>query len=235
MSKALAGAAELVGAVGMGVAAAFDPALIASPWFDKIWAGLILSGIGNVAGAIGDTITGNRSMQITTRQPAAPRTIVYGTQMVGGTLVFESFTGHQWNQVIVLAGHQCEAIDAVFLDGRKVIFENGGFGGDADGNDHIEPDGVTKYNFGGKVSCFYRLGTQAFGDYMAELQGNDSTWGPAANGDVPSLTGCTYVYLKLTQSSSQFPARPEVKFLVRGKMISMIREQVAAASQTITR
>jgi hypothetical protein len=40
----------------------------------------------------------------------------------------EQRTGHQWNQVIVLAGHQIEAIDAVFLDGRKVIFQNGGFG-----------------------------------------------------------------------------------------------------------
>lgn len=217
MSKAVAGAAELVGAVGMGVAAAFDPALIASPWFDKIWAGLVLSGIGNVAGAIADTIAGNRSMQITTRQPAAPRTIVYGTQMIGGVEVFRSFTGHQNNILIVLAAHQIEAIDALFLDGRKVIFQNGGFGGDASNSDQIGPDGVTHYNFGGKVSCFYRLGDQQFGDYMQELHGNDPSWGPSANGDVPSLTGCSYVYVKLTQSSSQFPSEPEIKFIVRGK------------------
>jgi len=216
MSKALTATVELVGAVGMGVAAAFDPALIASPWFDKILAGLVMSGIGNAIGAVGDALVQNRGMQISTRQPASPRTIVYGTQMVGGVVIYESFTGHQWNQVIVLAGHRTKGPQQIFLDGRQVFFANGGFG-DADHNDHLGPDGITKYNFGGKVSVFFRNGTQQAGDYMHELQGNDPTWGPNANADVPSLMGCTYIYLKLTQSDSQFPSRPEVKVVLDGK------------------
>jgi hypothetical protein len=228
MSKAILGAVELAGAVGLGVAAFFDPALIASPWFDKALAGLVLSGIANEAGAIAETLSSNRSMQVATRQPAAPRQIVYGTQMVGGVLVYESFTGHQWNQVILLDGHVSHSIQAIFLDGRKVFFKgsgfgwavrNGvGFGGDADNNDHIGPDGVTKYNFGGKVYVEARYGDQPSGDVMGSLTGNDPSWAyNPVTGDAPSLMGCTYIYLKLTQSTSQFPSRPEVKILLNGK------------------
>ena len=74
----------LVGAVGMGVAAFMDPALLASPLFDKVWAGLVIGGVSMEAGAIAGALTQNRGMGITTRQPASQRQIIYGMQRVGG-------------------------------------------------------------------------------------------------------------------------------------------------------
>jgi hypothetical protein len=228
MSKAIVGAAELAGAAALGTAAFFNPALIANPWFDKALAGLALAGISSEVGAISQALTSGRGINITDRKPASYRQIIYGTQMVGGNLIYESVTGHQYNQVIVIAGHEIHSIQGIFLDGRKVIFtgsgvgwtvRNGvGFGGNALDHDEIGPDGVTHYNFGGKVYVEARYGDQAFSDYMGSINGNDPAWGPKENGDCPSLVGCTYIYLKCT-ASSQFPQRPEVRILVNGKSV----------------
>ncbi len=104
-------------------------------------------------------------MGVTTRQPAGLRQIIRGEQRVGGTMVYISTTGHskrQYNLVIVLATHPCEAIENLYLDGRQVFWNVGSdynqtingvnFGGDADGNNHTGPTGV-QYNFGGLVFC----------------------------------------------------------------------------------
>lgn len=228
MSKAIQGAAELAGAVAMGVAAFVNPTLLANPWFMRAWVGLIATGISSEMGAIAQALTTNRGVQITDRRPASNRTIIYGTQMVGGTLVYESVTGHQYNQIIVIAGHAIHSIQGIFLDGRKVIFKgsgngwsvrNGvGFGGDASDSDQIGPDGVTHYNFGGKVYVEARYGDQATGDVMGSMTGNDPVWAyNGTTGDAPSLQGCAYIYLKCVASTTQFPQRPEVKILVNGK------------------
>src|SRR5580704_8345910 len=105
MSKAVTGLAELGGAVAMGAAAFFDPALIASPAFDKIWAGLIIAGVSSELGALGDALTANRGMGITTRQSNAYRTVVYGERQVPGSLVYASTTASDhktYNQSIGL-------------------------------------------------------------------------------------------------------------------------------------
>jgi len=147
MSKAIQGAALLAGAVGMGVAAFLDPALVASPLFDKVWASLIIGGISMEAAAIAGALTSNRGMGITTRQAAALRQIIYGEQRVGGVEIYRSTTGSshdQFNYIIVLAGHEIDSIVNLYLDGRQVYWHgsgpgytvrNGvGFGGIADGS-----------------------------------------------------------------------------------------------------
>lgn len=229
MSKAIQGAAELAGAVAMGAAAfVTGGAALAIPGYAQAMGMLVIAGISSEIGAIAQALTTNRGVQVTDRRPASNRTVVYGTQMVGGTLVYESVTGHQYNQIIVLAGHTIHSIQGIFLDGRKVIFKgsgngwgvrNGvGFGGDASNSDQIGPDGVTHYNFGGKVYVEARYGDQPTGDVMGSMTGNDSIWAyNATTGDAPSLQGCTYIYLKCVASSSQFPQRPEVKILLNGK------------------
>jgi len=225
MSKAVAAAAELAGAAGLGAIAFLNPSILATPGYIKAMAALSLGGVSSVASVVADALTGNRGVQITDRRPAANRNIVYGTQMIGGNLIYESVTGHQYNQVIVIAGHSIHSIQGIYLDGRKVYFtgsgggwsvRNGvGFGGNADGNDHLLPDGTGHYNFGGKVYVEARYGDQVAGDYISGLTANDSAWGPK-NGDTPSLVGCAYIYLKCT-AGSMFPQRPEVKILVNGK------------------
>ncbi|MBB5066137.1 fibronectin type III domain-containing protein [Granulicella mallensis] len=230
MSKALVGASELIGAVGMGVAAFLDPALVASPWFDKIMASLAISGISMEAGAIANALTANRGVNITTRQAASYRQIIYGIQRVGGIQIYRSTTGghhDQFNYVIVIATHECFAIENLYLDGRQVYWDttsagnttqNGyNFGGNADGNSHQGPNGV-QYNFGTLVYCEARYGEQLPGDVIGGLTANDPTWA-ASSGKSPFVGGCTYVYLKVEYDSSMFPSEPEVRFTVHGKPV----------------
>ena len=91
------------------------------------------------------------------------------------------------------------------------------FGGSADGNDHIGPNGV-KYNFGSLVYCEARYGTQPAGDVITGLTANDPAWSATANGS-PTLQGCTYVYLKVEYDEAMFPGEPEIRFTVYGKEI----------------
>lgn len=227
MSKAVQGLAMLGGAVALGAAASFDPALVATGLWEKALVSLVVGGIGDEIGAIADALTQNRSEGITTRQPAAYRGVVYGTRQVPGVMVYASTTGSsddQYNMVIVLAGHPCYAIQNLYLDGRKVYWDVGStgnttqngynFGGSANGNSYIGPDG-THYNFGTLVYCEARYGTQALGDVIGGLTANDPTWATTSSGS-PSLVGCTYVYLKVEYDTSMFPQFPEIRFTVSG-------------------
>ncbi|WP_263377692.1 phage tail protein [Granulicella paludicola] len=235
MGKALEGAALLAGAVGMGVAAFMDPALVASPLFDKIWASLIISGVSMEAAAIAGALTSNRGQNITTRQAASYRQIIYGQQRVGGVTIFRSTTGgshSQYNYVIVLAGHEIDSIQNLYLDGRQVhwVVGSGGnstrngvnFGGNADSGTYTGPNGV-QYNFGSgngyaaQVYCEARYGDQSPGDVITGLTANDPAWAPDANGNSPWVGGCAYVYLKVEYNTSQFPGEPEIRFTVNGK------------------
>jgi hypothetical protein len=224
----LEGAALLLGAVGMGVAAFLDPALLASPFFLKMWEAMVVAGISMEAGAIADALMQNRGTGITTRQPAAFRQIIYSEQRVGGVMVYESTTGShrdQYNMIIVLATHEIDSIVNLYLDGRQVHWTNGSsgnttrngvnFGGLSLDQSFVGPGG-NNYNFGHKVYCEARFGDQANDDVIAGMTANDPNWTTTAQGS-PYLGGCAYVYLKIQYDSSIFPQFPEIKFTVRGK------------------
>ncbi len=228
MSKAVQGAAMLGGALALGGAAFLDPALVASPLFDKLLFTLAFNGIAMEAGAIADALTQNRGTGVTIRQPAANRNYVYGNARVGGVAIYQSTTGghhDQYNFVIVLADHQCNAIVNLFLDGRQVIWSgsgpgwtirNGfGFGGNADNNTHTD-EGNNRYNFGGLVYAEARFGDQLPGDVMASLTANDGKW-VATSGGSPYVGGCTYIYLKVEYDTAMFPQVPEIRVTVQGK------------------
>ena len=222
MSKAIAGAALIAGGLGIealldfttfGLAAGLTPLLL------NLEEGLLLAGASMGAGAIADALTSNRGMNITTRQPAANRQIIYGMQRVGGIDIYSSTTGShhdQYNFIIVLAAHELAAIEALYLDGRKVWFNpsssgsttrmvNGAsiqFGGDADHFDHYGPDGVI-YNFSGQVYCEARYGNQLPGDVIGAMTANDGHWAATTSGS-PYLGGLAYVYLKVEFNPENF-------------------------------
>ena len=237
MGKAIEGAAMLAGAVGLGALAFFDPAILATPGYTQAMFALALGGASMEAGAIAGALTSNRGMNITTRQAASFRQVIYGTQRVGGVTVYKSTTGsskNQLNYVIVLATHVISSIEALYLDGRRVYFETGGqgstthggteFGGYANLSTYIGPDG-NSYSFGNNVYCEACYGDQTNqpnttpgGGYNTGLHANDPAWAPTENG-LPYLGGCAYVYLKLEYSTSVFPNEPEIRFTVRGKEV----------------
>jgi hypothetical protein len=228
MSKAIEGAAMLAGSIGMSfVAAATGGGLFLNPLYDKVMFALAVGGISMEAGAIAQALTQQRGQNITTRQPACYRQVIYGTQRVGGVIVYQSTTGSkydQYNLVIVLATHVVEAIENLYLDGRRVYWAGGtgnvtrngfNFGGAAGGGDQIGPNGA-HYNFDTLVYCEARFGDQADGDVIGGLTANDPNWA-ASGGQAPYLGGCAYVYLKIEYDAAMFGQFPEIRFTVHGK------------------
>jgi hypothetical protein len=228
LGKALVGGIELAGAAGMVIGALYDPALLVSPAFDKVWAGLVIAGIASEAGAIADDLAANRGDSITVRQPASPAGIIYGEQRVGGVLIYASTTGShhdQYNKVVALCAHPIDAIVTLYLDGRQVHWSSGSagqltedgvvFGGAASGSDYYDP-GNNKYNFGGLVYAEEHVGKNPAGNYSGALNANDPVWGPSANG-TPYGGDVSYSYVKVEYDSSMFPSEPEMRFTVRGK------------------
>jgi hypothetical protein len=232
MSKAIAGAAMIAGVLIASVAIPGMGALLftaAAPYIIGAMSAVAAAGISMEAGAIAEALTSNRGQNITTRMAAGLRQIIYGMQRVGGTMVYQSTSGNsfwQMNMIIVIATHEIDSIENLYLDGRQVYWNVGStgntnrngvnFGGDADHNDHIGPGGPT-YNFGTLVYCEARFGDQADGDVIAAVAGNDPSWSTSALGNPPYLGGCAYVYLKVVYHSVTTPSLPEIKFTVNGK------------------
>jgi hypothetical protein len=248
MAKAIEGAALLAGAAALfwvvpGVGWALLPyelALISS---------MAVGGVAMEAAAIAGALTSNRGMNITTRQAASFRQIIYGQQRVGGVMIYQSTTGSshdQWNATIVLAGHEIDSIENLYLDGRQVFWQgsgvgwavrNGvGFGGIADGANHTGPDG-SQYNFGGSghsgLYCEVRYGDQTDpagsnspgvatwtgspASVIGALTANDANWAEDGEGNYPWVAGCAYLYLKIEYNTNLFPSFPEIRITVNGK------------------
>ncbi len=241
MGKVLTGIGEIGLAVGLGALAFFDPAVLAIPGYAELASSLFLAGVSSEVGAIADALSSNRGQNITTRQAAAFRQIVYGTQRIGGIKIYQSTTGShkdQCNICIVLAGHELSAIQNIYLDGRQVYFTNGvgtstrngiTFGGAADSNSHTGPDG-TQYNFGGKVYVEARYGDQVSGDVIGGFTANDPLWAATSAGS-PYVGGCAYLYVKIENDPSLFPGEPEIRITVLGKPVADPRSGQTAYSE----
>jgi hypothetical protein len=248
MSKAIVGAGLLGGAAILAIAFTGGFGLAAEGLLAggtglsfSLFAGLALGGISMEAGAIAGALASNRGSNITTRQPAANRQVVYGPQKIGGIIIYPSTTGaakDQYNKVIVLAGHELWAIEALYLDGRRVWFNesSGGsttrngytFGGSADSGQYEGPGGQ-QYNFGGLVYCEARYGDQLPGDVITGLTANDPTWAPSTDGS-PYVGGCAYVYVKIEYNTTEFPSEPEIRLVVHGKPVWDPRTSAFVAS-----
>lgn len=239
MSKALEGAAMLAGAVAIGATefllASTGVGIAALPFLTGAMLSLAAGGVAMEAGAIASALTSNRGMDITDRQAASARQIIYGMQRVGGVMVYQSTTGSnldQYNMVIVVAGHPVWGFSDLYLDGRLVVWQGSGngyaaspggifFGGVADGNNHEGPDGQ-QYNFGGTghsgifADAYY--GTQTAANLDGNLTANDPAWNTTAAG-TPYLGGCSWFYFKAEFNASVFPNRPEIRITVMGKPV----------------
>ena len=199
MSKAVIGAVEIgaafaatawVGGIGGIAMLAQQGGMLAL--YASATVGVAMQGISNEAGAIASALGQHTGMGVTSHTPAAFRQIIRGEQRIGGQILYNSTTGsskRQYNLVIALATHEIDSIVNLYLDGRRVIWQNGSngnitrngvnFGGTADPGQFIGPNGQ-KYTFGSEVFCKPYFGDQtALTGFCTDLQANDPTWSPS--------------------------------------------------------
>lgn len=228
---ALGGAAIAAGGVGAALAATGFIGIAAN-----FGASLLLSAA-SAALAPKPEVGGIKSRDVTVREPASPRKMIYGSVRTGGTIVFLETSGEKrlsdendgslaqliqdyfdtitnglfveddgefrnpgnkmLHMVIVFAGHEVEAIDEIYFDGKLAF--------DADGN--------PQNGFGGVAQIEKRLGAQnqssftLVGDYLP------SKWTPEHK-----LSGCAAICVSLKFDAKKFPnGTPNVTANIRGK------------------
>ena len=120
----------LAGAAAIFIFAPELAPFIAPELLNSLFFAVAASGLSMEAGAIAGALTSNRAMDISTRQAAGMRQIVYGQQRIGGTVIYQSTTGspgnvgnYVYNYVICLAAHQIDSIVNLYLDGRQVFWK----------------------------------------------------------------------------------------------------------------
>lgn len=116
--------------------------------------------------------------------------------------------GQYLHKVIVLAGHQCDGIDAVYFDDYLVNWNSAtgalGMGTDSDGN---------QLDFTGYASLYFHNGspTQTADAKLVAAQ-------PALWDNSCTLSGLCYIYVVLTYNNSVFPRGvPNINVVLRGK------------------
>lgn len=146
------------------------------------------------------------------RQPITSHQIVYGVRRVSGPIVFVSSTESNLyiHMIVVLASHEVESIDEVWLNDYSIA------------NDDLDANGlVTAGRYANYVRIKKHLGQSS--------QGADSS----LVAEVPEWTtnhkiqGRAYVYVRLQYNQDLFPSGiPNISAVVRGKKIFDPRDSV---------
>lgn len=185
MSKAIIGAFEIAGALAIDLVATLSTAGIAAAFEPLFWS-LLMGGIATEAGAIAAAIGGQQGIGITTRQSAGLRQIVYGVQRIGGTTIYQSTTGvggsggnYVFNYVICLATHEIDAIQNIYLDGRRVYWKQDGNAANVGCGTVSTPPSTLVHLSGGSVVSATATGGSGFAGvkpsrYRVRFQGDGS-------------------------------------------------------------
>ncbi|WP_295537494.1 hypothetical protein [uncultured Thioclava sp.] len=205
---ALGGAAIAAGGIGAALAATGTFIGFAA----NFGVSMLLSGVAQAL-APKPKQQGISSRDVTVREPAHPREIVYGQTRKGGVIVALEVSGQKrvstdgiseasdgtsmLHVVVVMAGHQIEAIDEIYFDGDLAV----------------NADGSIADAFAGAVEVEKRLGADdqaAFAIMMDYLPGK---WT-----EDHKLSGCAAIALHLTWDNDKFPnGLPNVTANIRGK------------------
>lgn len=140
---------------------------------------------------------------VSSRSSVAPHSIIYGRTRVGGTIAYmESTEDNKYlHVVVVLAGHEIDAVEKVYFDENEVTYDGSG--------------NVTSTPYSDKARIKIKLGTDdqtAFSDLVSE---SDSNWT-----ENHRLRGRACVYIRLEYNQDVYPnGMPNFSFQIRGKKV----------------
>lgn len=157
---------------------------------------------------------------LTIRQPAGPRQVIYGRPRVGGTMamIYGPDPNRAVHLVVVLAGHECESVDEIWLDDYAVVLDANGW----------VTNGKFAYSNGNPRARVRVL-----------LGSPDQTADPVLVGSAGSswsnehrLRGCCYLYCTFVVGDDGVFANglPNVSAIVKGRRVYDYRTGVTAWS-----
>jgi hypothetical protein len=189
--------------------------------------------------------------------PQAHQQIIYGRTRVGGAIVFKETTQNEkyLHIVVALAGHECEALEEIWLDDERIIFDAPLVDGVQRTSSFSYPSGSTPFSV--SSNPLNPLGSFDLGLTLAveglvkatfhngaSDQVADSTLIKPEDEDVDNpvggvaqwttnhrLRGIAYVYLRLEHDPEYFTSgEPRLTFVVKGKKVYDPESQTTAWS-----
>ncbi|MFZ9959160.1 MAG: phage tail protein [Candidatus Limnocylindrus sp.] len=155
-----------------------------------------------------------RGLMTNTRGATDPQQIVYGTVRKGGTITYLEATGdtnEYLHMILVLAGHEVNAIGDIYINDEVATLDGSGF--------------VTSQNWNSKIRIKKHLGTStqaADADLLAESAQIDSNF---------RGRGIAYLYIRLQYDQDVFPnGIPLFSAVVQGKKVFDPRTSTTAYS-----
>ena len=158
---------------------------------------------------------GWRSRIFQSKNPLAPRDIVYGETRKSGVVVYEEVTsdGKYFHTVIVLGTGEVEAIPIVFLDDTPIY--------DVDIGSNNQ---VSRGKFKGHVRIDKFLGTDTQVAARGLVSNSNSHWTRSHR-----LQGICYIYVRLEFNRDIFSSQPAISAYIKGKKINDIRNSLPAS------
>ena len=211
-------AAVVAAAVATGVGLVLAPSLIAgagaiagfaagtaSAYFATTFVtSLVLGGLSQaLAKSPSSASITQQDKTVTSRQPIAPHSVIYGRTRVGGVILYmESTNDNKYlHMVVAVCGHEIDAIEKFYFNDAEVTIDGSG--------------NVTEGQYKDKARIQYKLGTadqDAFSDLVAE---SDGKWT-----ENHRARGRALVYMRLEYDQNvYFNGVPNLSVLVRGKKV----------------
>lgn len=170
-----------------------------------------LAGISHLLSPKASASAVRHSITVTARDPMAPREIVYGKVRKGGTYAYiaKSGTNQDLHLVIMLAGHEVEALEEIYF-GDELAFNAAG---------------TAQGRFVGFATVTKYLGTSgqtADANLIAAFPG---VWTSDHR-----LRGIAYIYIKLTFNADVYRSVPNISAVIKGKKVFDSRTSITAWS-----
>ena len=112
--------------------------------------------------------TSSQGLLVNSREATGPQHYVYGRVRKGGTVSYYESTGSNnkyLHQIIVLAGHEIESVDNIYLNDDVIALDSNGF---------VTDDRWKDDSGNSKVRIYYHLGNQTLAtDNFANVSGKD--------------------------------------------------------------
>ena len=161
---------------------------------------------------------GWRARIFQSKNPLAPRDVVYGEVRKSGTVVYEEVTdeGKYLHIVIVLGTGEVEAIPVVFFDDEPIY--------DVD----IDSDNlVSQGRFKKRAKIYKFLGTDTQLASTELTNESDGHWTSSHK-----LQGICYIYVRLTFNRDTYSSVPAISAYIKGKKVNDIRNSLSNAYST---
>ena len=179
----------------------------------------------------------NQGYKVAGVAAAAQRAVIYGQTRVGGVIVYKEVTDdNKWlHQVIAIAGHECEAVTAIYFDEVRInvtpmdnarqeaIEGRGSVNLSLDDEEDLDEDEEYDFDYI-KAEVFYGHDDQQACESLIEV--SDGYWTSAHR-----LRGVCYVYVALKFDTKTWPnGEPAISFEVKGKRVYDYRTGARAYS-----